>query len=87
MIDTEQLNAAVAARLAHIRKKLEPSLTQIEWAKKHGFGNTQVSNWETGLRRIPVECAEVLCGAYGLTLDYIYLGKGEGLSARVSKIL
>lgn len=87
MIETETLNAAVAARLAHIRRSLEPTLTQIEWAKKHGFGNTQVSNWETGLRRIPVECAEVLCAAYGLTLDYIYLGRRDGLASKVSKLL
>lgn len=68
----------IGARLAALREALS-QLTQKEWAVKHGFNTTQYNNWETGARRIPVENAEKLADVYGVTLDFIYRGRRDGL--------
>jgi transcriptional regulator with XRE-family HTH domain len=62
-------------------------ITQRDFAQQHGFNVTQYNNWERGIRRIPVDDAEKLCVAYGLTLDFIYLGKRAGLSDTTSKVV
>ena len=77
----------IAERLVCIRKAFAPEANQKEWAAKHGFNATQVNNWEKGLRRIPVENAEKLCETYGITLDFIYRGRRDGLSETASKAL
>lgn len=71
--------ADIGTRLRHIREHFS-DLNQKEWAEKHGFNSTQYNNWEKGARRIPVDAAEKLCHAYGLTLDFIYMGRRDGLS-------
>ena len=63
------------------------ALSQREWAAKHGINRTQLVNWESGFRRIPVDEAEKLCRLYGITLDWIYMGRRDGLSETASKIL
>ena len=77
----------IADRLVAIRKAFASDANQKEWAAKHGFNATQVNNWEKGLRRIPVESAERLCETYGVTLDFIYRGRRDGLSETASKAL
>jgi DNA-binding transcriptional regulator YiaG len=77
----------IAERLVQIRAAFGPETSQKEWAEKHGFNPTQVNNWEKGSRRIPVDSAEKLCETYGLTLDFIYRGRRDGLSERASKVL
>lgn len=77
----------IADRLIRIRKAFAPEANQKEWAAKHGFNATQVNNWEKGSRRIPVENAERLCETYGVTLDFIYRGRRDGLSETASKML
>lgn len=62
-------------------------MNQRDWAEKNGFNTTQYNNWERGVRRIPVDEAEKLCQDYGLTLDFIYLGKRSGLSDTAAKVL
>lgn len=79
--------AEIGARIAAIRAAFAPNLTQGQWAKSFGFNQSQVSNWETGERRIPVECAEKLSDAYGLTLDFVYRGRRDGLSENASNKL
>lgn len=76
----------VAVRLRQIREAFS-DLSQKDWAEKHGFNKTQYNNWEKGLRRIPVENAERLSDTYGLTLDFIYRGRRDGLSETASKAL
>ncbi len=76
----------IGIRLSAIRLGFS-TLSQTEWAGKNGFNKTQYNNWETGLRRIPVEAAETLCDVYGLTLDAIYRGRLDGLSDTSRKIL
>lgn len=62
-------------------------LNQSAWAARHGFNPTQYNNWERGHRRIPVDAADCLCALYGLTLDFIYRGRRDGLSESASKVL
>lgn len=76
----------IGHRLASIRQGFS-DLNQTEWAKRHNFATTQYNNWEKGTRRIPVEASEKLCEIYGLTLDFIYRGRRDGLSETASKVL
>lgn len=76
----------IGGRLAAVRLAFS-DLKQNMWAEKHGFNPTQWNNWEKGARRIPVENAERLCALYGLTLDFIYLGRRDGLSESAAKAL
>lgn len=78
--------AEIGARLAAVRQAFS-DLSQKAWAEKHNFNQTQYNNWEKGTRRIPVENAEKLCGLYGLTLDFIYRGRRDGLAESASKVL
>lgn len=76
---TEHQYQAIGERLVSIRAGFS-DLGQKAWAERHGFNPTQYNNWETGARRIPLESAEKLCRLYGLTLDFIYLGRRDGLT-------
>ncbi len=79
--------AAVGERLTAVRKTLGGSLSQSEFAGRHGFNVSTYNTWETGLHRIGVDEAEILCATYGLTLDFIYLGRRDGLSEYALKVL
>lgn len=76
----------IGRRLEAVRQAFS-DLSQKAWAEKHGFSTTQYNNWETGARRIPVEAAEKLSEAYGLTLDFVYRGRRDGLSEKAAKLL
>jgi hypothetical protein len=84
---------ATEAQFIEIGRRIEAvraaftDLSQREFATRHSFNPTQWNNWATGTRRIPLECAEKLVNAYGLTLDWIYLGRRDGLADRASKVL
>ncbi len=69
----------IGQRLARIRTGLS-DLSQKAWAEKHGFNPTQYNNWEKGVRRIPVEAVDRLCDTYGLTMDFVYRGRRDGLA-------
>ena len=79
-------HAEIGHRLASIRQAFS-DLDQKAWALRHGFTVTQWNNWERGERRIPVESAERLCDLYGVTLDFIYRGRRDGISETASKVL
>lgn len=70
---------AIGARLAALRGAYS-DLTQKDWAERHGFEPTQWNNWEKGVRRITVDAAQKLSDRYGLTLDWVYRGRFDGLS-------
>lgn len=78
--------AKIGARLAAVRTGFS-DLSQKSWAEKQGFNVTQYNNWERGIRRIPVDEAEKLADAYGLTLDFIYRGRRDGLSDTARNVL
>lgn len=76
--------AEIGARLMRLRKSFSDE-PQKAWAERHGFSPTQCNNWERGERRIPVESAEKLCDLYGITLDFVYRGRRDGLSENARK--
>ncbi|MGR3524870.1 MAG: helix-turn-helix domain-containing protein [Paracoccaceae bacterium] len=76
----------IASRLTAIRTGMS-NLNQKEFALKNGFNVTQWNNWEAGTRRIPIEAAEKLCRIYGVTLDFIYMGRRDGLSEKTLKVV
>lgn len=86
MVENTNTYSDIGNRLYKIRTAFS-DLNQKEWADKHVFQATQWNNWELGSRRIPIERAEKLCALYGLTLDFIYLGRRDGLSEKASKLL
>ena len=76
----------IGLRLKTLRHAMS-DLSQSAWATKHNFGVTQYNNWEQGVRRVPLEAAERLCERYGLTLDWVYRGRSDGLSDNLRKVL
>ena len=74
----------IGYRLTHLRQHY--GMSQREWAARHGFNPSQYSNWEAGIRRISLPSAYMLCDKYGLTLDFIYRGKMDGLSKTASQL-
>lgn len=77
---------AIGARLRAVREGFT-DLNQADFAARLGFNEDQYGSWERGARRVTVEAAERLCDAYGLTLDWIYRGRRDGLSENSSKVL
>jgi transcriptional regulator with XRE-family HTH domain len=84
MIETFYI--AIGRRLEILRHG-STDLSQKAFAELHGFGPTRYNNWAKGNQRIPVEAAEQLCDVYGLTLDYIYRGRIDGLSENARKLV
>lgn len=76
----------IGMRLARVRRAFSTH-SQKAWAEKHNFNVTQYNNWEKGARRIPIEGAATLCDLYGLTLDFVYRGRLDGLSENARKVL
>lgn len=86
MTDADPPFAHIGKRLADLRMAMS-DLSQKDWAARHGFNQTQYNNWEKGVRRLPFEAAERLCDAYGVTLDFIYRGRRDGLPDSMKKVL
>ena len=84
-MSSEKQYVEIGNRLRRVREQFS-ELNRREWAEAHNFNRTQYTNWENGTRRIPVDMAEALCRKYGLTLDFIYLGRVDGLSESASKV-
>jgi len=76
----------IGERLARIRWAFS-ELNQKDWATKNRFNVAQYNNWERGTRRVPVEAAMQLCETYGVTLDFVYRGRTDGLSESLRKSL
>lgn len=77
----------IGDRLRALRSVYGGDLSQKEWASTNQFPDTTYNNWETGTRRIPLPAAERLADRYGLSLDWIYRGKVDGLSESTRKLL
>lgn len=68
---------AVRARLIALRMAIGPN--QRQFAKRAGIGANTWSNFENEDRRISIEEAFKLVDTYGVSLDWIYEGRGAGL--------
>lgn len=80
----ERMYKEVGKRIDRLRTHL--GLTQVAFCAKHGFSTTQYTNWKSGLRRPSVDEAMKLVDAYGLTLDFIFRGREDGLSENMRKV-
>ena len=67
----------VARRLALTREIL--GLTEKVFAERAGVILSRYHLWETGRSPISLNSAMALCAAHGLTLDWLYRGKVQGL--------
>jgi transcriptional regulator with XRE-family HTH domain len=73
-------------RLARAREALD--LSQVEICRAIGIGETTWNNWEKGKRRPDPIALVRFANTYGITLDYIYRGDTQGLTARIlSKVI
>jgi transcriptional regulator with XRE-family HTH domain len=71
----------IGARLRLIRRIED--LNQTEFGAKANLTQNRYNQYELGKKRLSVEAAIALCGAYNLTLDWIYLGDAAGLRGRM----
>jgi transcriptional regulator with XRE-family HTH domain len=77
--------AEIGERLRKLRRAL--GFSNTDFARMHNWGQTQLTNWETGHRRITVEAATKLRDRYQVTLDWIYLGVESSLPQNLVKSL
>jgi transcriptional regulator with XRE-family HTH domain len=70
---TDKPHIDIGIRLKMVRKHL--GHTQANFSKIHNYSQPQYANWESGFRRIPIESAAILEERYGITLDFIFLGR------------
>ena len=85
---SERMFTDIGARLAAVRQAFSlDGESQKSFAKRNGFEPTQWNNWESGFRRISVDDAMKLASLYGLSLDFIYMGRRDGLAESASKVI
>lgn len=68
---------AIGERLALTRRAI--GLAQNDFAAGGGLAGNTYNQYESGKNRPNLDAAIKLCDAYGLTLDWIYLGDPSGL--------
>lgn len=76
---------AVGARIELLRVAL--GLNQTEFAKEANILRVGVANWEAGRQRPGFDAAEKICDRFGVTLDWIFLGREETLRFEAIKLI
>ena len=84
--DNRHPHSEIGRRLISVRVAFTSDSVRA-FAKRMDVSAMTVSGWETGSRRVPVESAELYCDMFGLTLDWIYRGRRDGLSETASKMV
>lgn len=69
------MEKSVGERIKELRQKA--GLTQAELAEKVGFQPQTVSNWENGSREPDIAALAKLASLFGVSLDFLLLGKVE----------
>lgn len=82
----EAQHADIAERLGRLRETFS-DWNRREWAERHKFNYGQYRMWESGARRIPIEASTLLCEKYGVSLDWIYLGRWTGVTEESARKL
>ena len=85
MSDAPYERNAVGERVRLLRESL--GLTPTEFASKANLPRPGVSNWESGRQRPGFKDAKSICDVYGVTLDWLFLGRIEGLRYEVASRL
>ncbi len=71
----------VGKRLKHVRTA--HGLSQHAFADRAGISGSALGNWELGQSRPSFEYAQAIADTYGLTLDFIFLGRTDALQHSV----
>lgn len=79
--DTGMFAVDVGRRLRLVR--LAHGLNQASFSARAGLGQPKYSEFENGTRRLSLNAAMSIHGAFGLSLDYMYLGDRSGLNRRL----
>lgn len=58
-----------------IARRAFGNLSQAEFARRAGLSASALGNWEQGRQRPNMDAAEAIIDAFGLTLDYLFLGR------------
>ena len=75
----------VGRRLTALRDML--GLTRAEMADRNGIDRPNYGRFESGARMLPLEIGYRLCKRYGVTMDWLYMGRSETLSIAMSERL
>ena len=73
---------AIAGRLERTRLALD--LTQTEFCARCGIARNTYNQWKQGKNRPELDKAILVCDAFGLTLDWIYLGDPSCLPHQIA---
>ena len=68
---------AIGRRLELTRRAI--GLTQLDFARRAGLASNSYNQYENGVNRPQIDAALAIVDAYGITLDWIYLGDPSGL--------
>jgi hypothetical protein len=77
-------NMDVARRLRALRIELGPDLTVEEFASFFGVTLSSMNNWINGFHIPPIWAGIRIAKTAHVTLDWLYLGDGGGMSAAKS---
>lgn len=72
----------VGKRLEQLRCALEFE-TQRDFAKALKVGEDRYTSWERGKNKLPPDQAVKLLEKYGVSLDWLYGGRMDGLPSRL----
>lgn len=78
----ESTTERVTYRLRWIFEKEET--TQKAFAEMLGIGNTQLNNWLVGKDRVSLEGSLKIYETFGISPDFLFLGRIETLPAHLS---
>ncbi|WP_407652482.1 helix-turn-helix domain-containing protein [Cohaesibacter marisflavi] len=73
----------IAQRLNWLLDYLE--LSQVEFARTINASPTTLSNWLSGRSRLSLDGALSIRKTYGVSLDFLYLGRADTLPQQIAK--
>tara|TARA_R110000868_G_scaffold94316_2_gene260280 strand:+ start:2477 stop:2971 length:495 start_codon:yes stop_codon:yes gene_type:complete len=73
----DRKHADLGDRIRQLR--LSWGMSQCAYSLRFNFNQTQLSNWEIGIRRPTIEAAIEMCDAHNVSMDWIF----RGLNCRV----
>ncbi len=84
--DVEAYSAEmVGQRIQQLRTALK--LNQTEFAERAKLNRSSVALWELGRQRPGIPPAQRICDVYGVTLDWIFLGRRHTLRHEIVELI
>lgn len=75
----------VGQRIKLLRNAL--NLNQTEFAEKAKLNRSSVALWELGRQRPGIPPAQRICDVFGVTLDWVFLGRRHTLKHEIAELL